>query len=150
MGGGGAGSCNRNVRKGREIVEREALGMEIRSEAAVRDSGLDSDGLRGGVERHNFLHRAQREKVLRAVSDGVEAVASAEDLELLVGFNEGLHLAHGGGGIKIVSAVDNVSGPVGELPGPGEQRGDGGLEDERGEELEEGSLFHIFGDGRTV
>ena len=56
----------------------------------------------------------------------------------------------GGGGIKIVSAVDNVSGPVGELPGPGEQRGDGGLEDERGEEFEEGSLFHIFGDGRTV
>src|SRR5450631_2906998 len=103
-------------------MEREALGVEVRGEAAIGNSGLGSDGLRGGVERHDFFHGSQGKKILCAVGDGVEAVATAEDLELLMRFDEALHLADGGGGIKIVSAVDNVPGPVGELLSPGKQR----------------------------
>jgi len=80
--GGGDRAGDGDVRKRSEVVERKAFGVEVWAELAVGHSSGDGNGAGGFVERDDVVHVFEREELARAVGDGVEAVARAEDFEL--------------------------------------------------------------------
>src|SRR6185437_13397013 len=50
--GGGTGSGDRDMRQRGEVVDSEALRVEIRSELPVGDAAADRDGASLGIDRH--------------------------------------------------------------------------------------------------
>ena len=80
------------MRQRGEIVERESLLIEIRTQLPVAHSRFNRDLPRCAIELDDLLQLAEREEMVGAVSNPVEAVARAEHLEALVLSNELLEL----------------------------------------------------------
>src|SRR6266404_3654655 len=99
MRGGAAGSCDGNMRQRGQIMQRKTFCVEVRAQLSVGDAGGDSHRSRLRIEGDHFVHLFQREEIIRAVGNLVEAVASAQDLQLVLLLYKFLNLIYGSDGI---------------------------------------------------
>src|SRR6266567_104869 len=99
MCGGAAGSCDRNMRQRGQIMQGKTFRMEVRAQLSVGDASGDGHRSRLRIQGDHFVHLFQREEVIRAVGDFVEAVASTQDLQLVLLLYKFLYLIYGSGGI---------------------------------------------------
>ena len=109
---GRAGAGDGDVRQRGQIVEREAVLIERRAQLAIAHSRLDRHRPRRAIERHDRFHLAQREKLVGAVRNAVEAVPGAEHLEVRVLSDELLDLRQRGRRRDAVGAVPIVASPI--------------------------------------
>ena len=143
---GAAGSGDGDVGQGSQVVQSKALAIEIRAELAVGDARFESYGAGLPIHRYHLVHGLERQQVLTAVRNGVEAVARAEDFHFVLGPENGADLVDGCGLVQVVRTIGEVPGPIGQLLliGPrGEGRNDG-AGDGGGEQVEESSFVHDF------
>ena len=73
-------------------MEREAVPIERRAQLAIAHSRLHRNRPRRAIECDELLHLAQRQKMVGAVGDPVEAVPGAEHFEVCVLSDELLDL----------------------------------------------------------
>ena len=86
-------------------MEREAVPIERRAQLAIAHSRVHRHRPRLAIERHDRFHLAQREKMVGAVGNPVEAVPGAEHLEVRVLSDELLDLRERGRRRDAVGAV---------------------------------------------
>ena len=98
-------------------MEREAVPIERRAQLAVAHSRLHRHRPRRAIERHDRVHLAQREKMVGAVSNPVEAVPGAEHLEVRVLSDELLDLRERRRRRDAVGAVPIVASPIAQRLG---------------------------------
>src|SRR5258706_4602343 len=98
MGCGAAGTRYRNMGQRGEVMQRKTLAVKIWGEPAIGDARLDGDSARYRIQRNPLVDRLQRQKMMRAVGDGVEAVACAEHLHLALLLHKTQHPFQGNGG----------------------------------------------------
>ncbi len=77
MGGGGDRSGDGDVGERREVVQRQALGVQQRRQLAVPDAALDGDRPGRTVDRHDTVEGGHRDHVAVGVGDMAEAVPAA-------------------------------------------------------------------------
>ena len=142
--GRAAGARDPDVRQRREVVERESLLVQVRTELAVAHARADRHGASRGVERHDLAQLAERQEAVRAVGDRVEAVARAQHLELRLLPHELPHVVERASGVELGGSVLEVARPVRKpfALRPGRERREGRPADETGDELEERALGH--------
>ena len=75
--GGGDRSGDGDVGERREVVERQALGVQQRRQLAVPDAALDGDRPGRTVDRHDTVEGGHRDHVAVGVGDMAEAVPAA-------------------------------------------------------------------------
>ena len=146
---GGTGPGDGDVGQGGEVVQCEALIVEIGAQLAVAHPRFDRHRARLRVERDHLIHRLEGDEGVRTVGDAVEAMARAERLQGIVLLDELANLFDRRETMQVVRAVSVVAGPVGELAArrgvvgrPAEESGPGRSAQDRGRELEEHSLVH--------
>ena len=120
------------------------MAVEVRAELAVGDAGLDSHCVGPAVERHNPMHRFQRQQVVTAIRNGVETVASAEHFHFVQRSQQGPKLRLRSGLAQALRAVGQIARPVGQLllVRPGGEGSDDGARDAGREQVEESSFVH--------
>jgi hypothetical protein len=69
---------------GSQVMQREALVIEVRAELTVGYARIDRHRAGARVERNHFVHRLQRQQVVTTVRYGVEAVSSAEHFHFVL------------------------------------------------------------------
>ena len=88
VGRGGAGAGDGDVRQRGEVVQREALLVEIGAQLAVAHAGFERHRARLGVQRDHMIHRLERDEGPGAVGDVVEAMTRAEHFQRIVFLDE--------------------------------------------------------------
>src|SRR6266702_6688300 len=99
MRSGAAGTCDGNMRQRGQVVKSKAFRVDVRAQLTVGDASGDGHRSRLRIQGDHFVHLFQREEVIRAVGDFVEAVASTQDLQLVLLLYKFLYLIYGSGGI---------------------------------------------------
>jgi hypothetical protein len=100
------------VRQRREIVEREALLVQIRGELPVCDPGFDGHLTPFRIEADDPVQAGERDESVRTVGDAIEAVACAQRFESVVFPHQPLQLFERRRVIHPAGAVLDVAGPV--------------------------------------
>src|SRR5436190_4136577 len=99
MRGGAAGSCDGNMRQRGQIMQCKTFRVEVWAQLSVGDASGDGHRSRLRIQGDYLAHLFQREEIIRAVGNFVEAVASTQDLQLVLLLYKFLHLIYGSGGI---------------------------------------------------
>jgi len=111
VGSGGAGSDDRDVWKGSEVVNGEAAGVDVGGEQAVGDTGTDGYGAGFGVE-FNGVELLEGDLIGGAVGYAVERMATAEGAEFGAGGDDVLDFGGGFGLVEVLGVEGVVASPV--------------------------------------
>src|SRR5439155_25225305 len=89
--------------------------MEKRSQLTVAHPRFHGDSPCLRVQCDHAVHFSQREEVVSAVGDAIEAMARAERLEATVLFYKATNLLQRIGTINFSGAIPVISRPIGEI-----------------------------------
>jgi hypothetical protein len=95
-----------------QVVQRKSLAIQIRSQVSVFHIGIDGYGFGLRIQRNHLTHFHQRNEMIGAIGDTVEAMAGSQYLHFVVTFDQFLHLLQRFGLIHPVCAVLIIARPV--------------------------------------
>ena len=91
----GTRASDGNMRQRREIVQREALGVQLRAQLPVGNAAFNRHAGRLRVESNQAVHSRHREQPVSAICNAVEAMTRTEDLDPAVPAHELLNVLYG-------------------------------------------------------
>ena len=112
VGGGCDGAGHGDVRKGGEVGQRKAVGLQLLREGAVAGPAGYRDGARGGVDADARVQVFQRDQGAGGVGDGVEGVPGAECADLRGAGHHVLDFLESARAVDGSRRVAVIAGPV--------------------------------------
>src|SRR5215469_10186869 len=82
MGRRAASARDRDVGQGGKVVQSPSLAVEIWAQLPIGHARFYGDGTGVGVQGDDLIQRVQRQKLIPAVGNAIEAVAGAEHFNL--------------------------------------------------------------------